>query len=59
MTMIIASLGGILGLIVLPETYAPTLLTRKARKIRLETRNWAVHSKLYILSTSPHSEVFG
>jgi len=49
MTMIIAALAGGIGFIVIPETYAPTLLTQKARKIRLETRNWAVHSKLYAL----------
>ena len=59
MTMIIASLGGLIGLLVLPETYAPTLLTRKARKIRLRTRNWAVHSKLYASYNTLHNESSG
>ncbi|KAL1968623.1 hypothetical protein VTN77DRAFT_1449 [Rasamsonia byssochlamydoides] len=45
MTMILACLFGLIGLVILPETYAPILLTRKARKLRLETRNWALHSK--------------
>ncbi|KAJ5601533.1 hypothetical protein N7510_011067 [Penicillium lagena] len=30
----------------IPETYAPVLLTRKAARLRLETRNWALHSKM-------------
>lgn len=30
----------------LPETYAPTLLQRKANHLRHTTGNWALHSKL-------------
>ncbi|OTA56261.1 MFS general substrate transporter [Hypoxylon sp. EC38] len=33
-------------LFAVPETYAPVLLTRKAHKLRMRTRNWALHSKL-------------
>jgi MFS family permease len=29
----------------LPETFAPVLLTRKARRLRLKTRKWALHSR--------------
>ncbi|RMJ21955.1 transporter [Aspergillus sp. HF37] len=29
-----------------PETYAPALLTRKARRLRLQTQRWALHSRL-------------
>jgi MFS transporter, DHA1 family, multidrug resistance protein len=29
-----------------PETYAPALLTKKAQRLRLQTKNWALHSKL-------------
>ncbi|KAF7714532.1 MFS-type transporter [Penicillium ucsense] len=29
-----------------PETSAPVLLTRKAHRQRLETKNWAIHSRL-------------
>lgn len=34
-----------LAVVVIDETYAPALLTRKARKLRLETKNWALHAK--------------
>ena len=30
----------------IPETYAPVLLQRRAARLRLETRNWAYHSAL-------------
>jgi DHA1 family multidrug resistance protein-like MFS transporter len=46
--MIIAGIVGLVGLIFLPETYAPVLLKRKATKLRFETKNWALHSKLYV-----------
>jgi DHA1 family multidrug resistance protein-like MFS transporter len=36
---------GIIGFFVIPETYAPVLLQRKAKKIRHETKNWAIHAK--------------
>jgi DHA1 family multidrug resistance protein-like MFS transporter len=45
--MIIAGIVSLVGLIFLPETYAPVLLKRKAIKLRFETSNWALHSKLY------------
>lgn len=45
-TMIMAALFGGVGLVVLPETYAPVLLHRKAKKIRLATRNWAIRAKI-------------
>lgn len=31
---------------IVPETYAPVLLQRKATRLRKETRNWALHSML-------------
>ena len=34
------------------ESFPPVLLARKASKIRLETKNWAVHSKSQELGTS-------
>jgi len=40
-----ALLGGI-GLLTIPETYAPVLLQKRAKKIRFETKNWAIHSRL-------------
>ncbi|KAL4777216.1 major facilitator superfamily domain-containing protein [Aspergillus nidulans var. acristatus] len=45
-TMIMAATAGLIGLLVLPETYAPVLLQRKAARLRLETKNWALHAKL-------------
>ncbi|KKA24446.1 hypothetical protein T310_1475 [Rasamsonia emersonii CBS 393.64] len=45
-TMILGAGFGTAGLVLLPETYAPVLLQRKARRIRYETRNWAIHAKL-------------
>ncbi|KAL4963706.1 major facilitator superfamily domain-containing protein [Aspergillus stella-maris] len=45
-TMIMAVTAGLIGLVFLPETYAPLLLQRKAAQLRLETRNWALHAKL-------------
>lgn len=36
---------GAVGFLIVPETYAPVLLQRRAKKIRYETRNWAIHSR--------------
>ncbi len=44
-TLIMAALFGVLGLIFCPESYAPVLLQRRAAKIRYETKNWAIHAK--------------
>jgi len=43
-TMIMVFFFGTLGLIFVPETYAPVLLQRRARKLRYETKNWALHA---------------
>ncbi|KAI1390872.1 putative MFS transporter [Hypoxylon trugodes] len=32
-------------LIIVPETYGPVILSRRAEKLRHETRNWALHAK--------------
>jgi multidrug resistance protein len=45
LTLIMASLFGSIGFIVIPETYAPVLLQRRAEKLRYETKNWALHAK--------------
>lgn len=45
-TMIAAYVFSIFAWAVLPETYAPTLLTAKAARLRFETKNWALHSKM-------------
>jgi membrane associated rhomboid family serine protease len=40
-----ATFFGTLGFIIIPETYAPVLLQRRAKKLRYETKNWALHAK--------------
>ncbi|KAJ5587703.1 Efflux pump bik6 [Penicillium hispanicum] len=35
-----------LDVLILDESYTPVLLSYKARRLRLETKNWALHSKL-------------
>ncbi len=44
-TLIMAALFFCFGLILVPETYAPVLLQRKAKGIRYKTKNWAIHAK--------------
>lgn len=36
----------IIGVVLLEESYTPVLLTQKARKLRLATGSWALHSKV-------------
>lgn len=43
-TLIMAALFGTIGLFVIPETYAPVILQRKAKKLRYETKNWAIRA---------------
>jgi len=44
-TLIMSALFGVLALFVIPETYPLTIHTRKAVRLRLKTKNWALHSK--------------
>lgn len=34
-----------MGVFFVPETYSPVLLTRRAKNLRFETGNWALHSR--------------
>ncbi|PPJ52006.1 hypothetical protein CBER1_09643 [Cercospora berteroae] len=43
-TMIMAALFGTIGFFVIPETFAPVLLQRKAKKLKYKTKNWALHA---------------
>ncbi|KXS97475.1 hypothetical protein AC578_9072 [Pseudocercospora eumusae] len=45
-TMIMGAISWILAIFTVPETLAPVLLQRKAARLRLETKQWALHSKL-------------
>ena len=40
------SFFGVIALCIVPESYPPVLLQRRAARLRLETRNWAFHSFL-------------
>ncbi|KAI9718318.1 MAG: hypothetical protein M1828_006783 [Chrysothrix sp. TS-e1954] len=44
LTLIMASFFGGLAFLVVPETSAPRILHYKAKKIRYETKNWAIHA---------------
>ena len=46
LSMILGIVFGAIGFVVLPETYVPVLLKRKAQHLRFKTKNWALHSKL-------------
>jgi hypothetical protein len=43
-TLIMAASFGTLAFFTVPETFAPVILQARAKKIRFETKNWAVHS---------------
>lgn len=44
-TLILAVVVGVIGLFAIPETSAPRILQHRARKLRFETGNWALHAK--------------
>ena len=44
-TAIISLTLGLVALFIIPETFAPRLLHDKAKKLRFETKNWALHAK--------------
>lgn len=44
-TMIMATLFTTICFLVLPETFEPTLLTWRAQRLRIETKDWALHAK--------------
>ena len=43
-TLIMSAFLGILACLICSESYAPVLLQRKARKIRFESKNWAIRA---------------
>ena len=40
-----AALFGIIAFVLVPETFAPVLLARKAKRLRHSTEDWAIHAK--------------
>ena len=53
-TLIMASFFGIIAFIVVPETFSPLILKRRAQRMRQETKNWAIHSKIEETRPNPH-----
>lgn len=45
-TLIMTVVFGLIGLGCMPETSAAKILQTKARRLRYETKNWALHSKM-------------
>jgi MFS transporter, DHA1 family, multidrug resistance protein len=46
LTLIMATSFGSIAMMIVPETFAGTILQRRAARLRYETKNWALHSKL-------------
>ncbi|KAF8494535.1 major facilitator superfamily domain-containing protein [Gautieria morchelliformis] len=46
LSVVLTSVIITLDIICLPETYAPAILTHKARRLRLKTGRWSLHSRL-------------
>ena len=44
-TLIMAALFGCIGLVLIPETSASRILQIKAKHLRYQTKNWALHAK--------------
>jgi MFS transporter, DHA1 family, multidrug resistance protein len=49
MTLIMACVFGIIGFLVVPESFAPAILQRRATRIRYETQNWAYVSHEHVV----------
>jgi MFS transporter, DHA1 family, multidrug resistance protein len=45
-TLIMASAFGLIAITIVPETYGPVILKRRAQRLRYETKNWALHAKI-------------
>ena len=44
-TLILATVVGLIGFFVIDETSAPRILQHRAKRLRFETGNWALHAK--------------
>ncbi|KAL9639606.1 MAG: hypothetical protein Q9204_001016 [Flavoplaca sp. TL-2023a] len=45
-SLVLGAVSSVVGYFVLPETYLPVLEQRYARRLRCETKRWALHSKM-------------
>lgn len=43
-TLFASALFGVIGFLVIPESFGPVILQRRAKKLRYVTRNWAIHA---------------
>ena len=57
LTAIMIFFFGIVAFLVIPETLESTLLRARAKMIRFETKNWALHAKAEELPIDTHSLV--
>jgi DHA1 family multidrug resistance protein-like MFS transporter len=46
LSFILSAVFSLIGFFVIPETSLPVLEKREAHRLRLETKNWAIHSRL-------------
>ena len=56
-TLIMAALFGTIGFFLIPETSHQKLLQQRAKRLRLETKNWALHSQRDTVRVDLHSIV--
>jgi MFS transporter, DHA1 family, multidrug resistance protein len=52
-----ASFFGTIGILIVPETSHSKILQSRAKKIRFETKNWAIHSQRDTININPKSLV--
>jgi len=45
LTLILAALFGVIGFIIIPETSAAKILQTRAKELRYQTKNWALHAR--------------
>ncbi|GAA6014232.1 hypothetical protein JCM8202_005200 [Rhodotorula sphaerocarpa] len=45
LVVILTSFVGLIAVTIVPETFAPVILTKKAKDLRYRTKRWALHSK--------------
>ncbi|RFU26249.1 hypothetical protein B7463_g10086, partial [Scytalidium lignicola] len=54
-TAIVSFFFWAVGLFIVPETYAPIILQRQAKRLRHETKIWSIHSKMDEQHVTPRS----
>ncbi len=57
LTLFMAAASLLLAVLFVPETYAPVILSRRAKRRRYETKNWALHAKIDEQQTNLHDTI--